>query len=267
MMPQGRLVHPATATGPGAGISAVHFLETRPVPLALVLQHPQKVAPTCIAERTGQTAVPHHATDMQGFDLHHGTSLGYRTGGLVVAVLPDMLHAGMESTADLIETVAVLGLPGAVYLAGTGDGLVHTPELGQGCLQGSGIRIYGALGQGSLRFDTHVDAHRSACPQRRGCDAGIHLAGSKPAVRFPVEGNGHNRPGKPQFLPHPDPAEAPQVDFPTLHADGVAPIGGGIRCRGGPSCGSGESASIGPFGLTSGPGNTGLRLGWLCPRA
>ena len=141
MMPQGRLVHPATAAGPGAGISAVHFLETRPVPLALVLQHPQKVAPTCIAERTGQTPVPHHATDMQGFVLHHGTSLGYRTGGLVVAVLPDMLHAGMESTAELIETVAVLGLPGAVYLAGTGDGLVHTPELGQGCLQGSGIRI------------------------------------------------------------------------------------------------------------------------------
>ena len=150
---------------------------------------------------------------MQRFDLHHGVSLGYRTRRLVVAFLPDTFHAGMELTAELAETASAFGLLVSMCFAGTGDGLVHPPQIGQGGPQGAGVLIYGAIGQGRQRLEAHVNTHRGAFSEGRRGRAGVHLEGGKPAIRFLADCNGHHRPGPAQGFPHPDPADVRQTDL------------------------------------------------------
>ena len=77
----------------------------------------------------GQPPVAGHAGQVQRLHHHSSRRLGYRRGGLVVMVVPDVDYPGMELASPGKEPLPAVGrIAAAVDLPAAGNGPVQAPQ-------------------------------------------------------------------------------------------------------------------------------------------
>lgn len=88
---------PALAACLRAGEESINLDQTPPVPTALVFKLPNKLAPSCIADRPGQRPVLDHSTDVQVFHHDHLVFANEAGAELVEVVSSPVGDTGMQA--------------------------------------------------------------------------------------------------------------------------------------------------------------------------
>lgn len=172
-----------------AGPSRIHLHVGDAGALSLASQRQQEAVPTGIADRTGIPAAPDHPQDVQAFGSDKPETTDQLQRDVVVMLLPEVPHPRVNLPQSLDRLAAVLA---SQFLAG--DGAALAPQLRQGVLEVSRIRLSLALRGSQERIEPHVDAGRVFAG---GDDRHIRQYAREddiPLVGLSLEGNGLDRP-------------------------------------------------------------------------